>query len=185
MGENSSSEDTSNDAVKQEIQRFQENKNYDLADVLVLLANINNSSIKIPLFLMVDIFNYAGIMPTVKKINETVVHSGNNCDSVYINLILPKSKYIQPIAIHAVVESKDQGWSSYPNEEGKRTSHTWGELTTSTQRNKRIPLFRNRHAGKEFEVHDVLIPLQGRELSENATMLKSMLLSGMDIYVCL
>jgi hypothetical protein len=64
-------------------------------------------------------------------------------------------------AIHLNVISKDQGWSSYPQHDGKRCSHTWGEVACNVSRSgasgvnapTRYRVFRNIQAGKEYEKH--------------------------------
>ncbi len=70
--------------------------------------------------------------------------------------------------------AKDQGWSSYREDYGKRTSHTWGEAQVSIKRladlfqllpskksdesaHEALPryrVYRNIHAGDKFELHD-------------------------------
>ena len=76
--------------------------------------------------------------------------------------ICSKVKLFIPTTITITIESKDQGWSSYPHEHGQRTSCTWGELSLN-----KLPtwyfLYRNIHAGKTLEeqkiIFDVLSPL--------------------------
>jgi len=56
-----------------------------------------------------------------------------------------------PTTITISIDSKDQGWSSYPEEHGQRTSHTWGELSLNNNVSTRYFLYRNIHAGRNFE----------------------------------
>eukprot|EP00598_Pedospumella_elongata_P013563 CAMPEP_0184991004 /NCGR_PEP_ID=MMETSP1098-20130426/34847_1 /TAXON_ID=89044 /ORGANISM="Spumella elongata, Strain CCAP 955/1" /LENGTH=228 /DNA_ID=CAMNT_0027516325 /DNA_START=17 /DNA_END=703 /DNA_ORIENTATION=+ len=131
----------------------------DLADVLILLANFNSSKIPIPLPLVVEIMNYAGILSPLLVENEDSSTSGNNCDLVHLSLRLPRDRYVKPISIQLIVSSKDQGWSSYPSQHGTRSSHTWGELCLSSDSTQRVTAFRNIHAGRKFEPQVIDIPL--------------------------
>jgi len=131
----------------------------DLADVLILLANFNSSNIPIPLLLVVEIMNYAGILSPLLVEREDSFISGNNCDAMYLALKLPRNHYVKPISLQLVVSSKDQGWSSYPSQHGTRSSNTWGELCLSSDPTQRVTAFRNIHAGKKFETQVVDIPL--------------------------
>jgi hypothetical protein len=150
---------------------------YDLADVLILLANIYNSNIRIPLVLMADILNYAGTLPVLKASRSDGFRSGNNANVVYLELPLPRSLYIQPEYIRAKAISKDQGWSSYPNEQGMRTSHTWGELMVKPHISNRYPFFRNIHAGRSSEQFDLTISMSDESTPEEYVGLKDALRS--------
>jgi hypothetical protein len=137
----------------------EEYKDIDLADVLILLANFNSSRVPIPVHFVAEILNYAGILPQLAASRSNRFTSPNNCNMSYLRLNLPRSAYIQPTCIYIYVNSKDQGWSSYPEERGKRSSHTWGELQLLNNPAQRFEVFRNIHAGKDFEYHAVAIPL--------------------------
>lgn len=143
----------------------------DLADLLILLININESNLRIPLMLAVEILNYAGSLPPIVYQNNAQFRSGNNCDFKYLSVRIPQSRYISPMSLHVIADSKDQGWSSYPNEKGTRTSHTWGELRLSTQPFSRYLVFRNIHAGSTYELHDVSISLSGTGVDEQFILL--------------
>jgi len=126
-----------------------------LADVLILLANFNSSKVPIPLQLVVEILNYAGTLSPLVARREVQFTSGSDCNTTYLEVTLPNAKYVQPTGIQLTVNSKDQGWSSYPNQRGTRTSNTWGEICLSSDPNDRITVFRNIHAGREFEEQEV------------------------------
>lgn len=132
-----------------------------LADVLILLANIYNSDIKIPIFLIVDILNYADVLPPVVAERLDNFRSGNNCDITYLNVKLPRSRHVRPSVLRLEARSRDQGWSSYPQDQGTRTSFTWAEISLSNNPTERFGFFRNIHAGKEMERHHQDIPLLG------------------------
>jgi hypothetical protein len=141
-----------------------------LADVLILMANVHYSRMSIPLVLMADILNYSGILSPIKRTRKEAFRSQNNCNTIYLSVPLPRSLYIEPMHVRIIVVSKDQGWSSYPQERGKRSSHTWGELMVSTDLSTRYPLFRNIHAGAVFERHEVDIPLNDGVPGEYAAL---------------
>lgn len=163
------------------------NRKADLADILLLLMNINESKIQIPLMLVVDILNYAGALPSVEATNATPFRSGGNCDLCYLAMPLPRSPYITPISMHIVVESKDQGWSSYPQEKGTRTSHTWGELGLSCAPTVRYPVFRNIHAGASFETQEFDYALSsagtGAEVNETIVPLINAMRAGISKFL--
>ena len=133
----------------------QETAETQLADVLILLANFNSSKVPIPLQLVVEILNYAGTLSPLTARREVRFTSGSDCDTTYLEMVLPSAKYVQPTGIQLTVSSKDQGWSSYPNQRGTRSSHTWGEISLSSAPDDRITVFRNIHAGQHFELQEV------------------------------
>lgn len=158
MGEVQSTESIASDESSIESQHPPDLK-ANLADVLILLANFNSSNVPIPLLLVVEILNYAGILAPVRVHRGDRFTSTNDCNSMYVTLKLPSNRYVRPTAIHLNVSSKDQGWSSYPSERGMRSSHTWGELCLSNKPAQRFSVFRNIHAGRSFEEQTVNIPL--------------------------
>lgn len=83
-------------------------------------------------------------------------------------------RYIQSEVIHGgeflyplrrlviTTNSKDQGWSSYPGDQGtRRNSWTWFELTLDDGETggetARVEVMRNIHGGSEFETHRAVI----------------------------
>ena len=58
------------------------------------------------------------------------------------------------MSVNFEVESKDQGWSSYPEDHGKRNSNTWLEASLSELSTTRYHLFTNIHAGQAFEYQE-------------------------------
>ena len=151
---------------------------YDLADVLILLANLHSSDIKIPLHIMVEILNYADVLPPIQASKNVEFISRDRSNVAYLSVALPRSIYIQPDKILVSVSSKDQGWSSYPNERGQRTSHTWGELMVSTHPTDRFQLFRNLHAGSQYELHVNCISLQDDNCGDACSALKDALVGA-------
>lgn len=175
---------------------------FGTGDYLILLANfyggaraLGTNSVNhggdqvrtysLPLYLIVEIFAYADLDPLVKHEESTELLRARNCNRVYTMIKLKKPKFFVPHSVHFQVESKDQGWSSYPQHYGTRNgSCTFGEasitpksssITTSnaTQvvatagdtgingRNPRYRVFTNIHAGKQFEVQDVTFQAGG------------------------
>lgn len=126
------------------------------SDVLILLANFHKSSIRIPLNILVDIFGIAGFIPTISKLVTTSFISEQNANTLYLSVPLQPMVYFEPKLIKYIVNSKDQGWSSYPNQKGSRTSNTWGEAAISTLPELRNKIFVNIHAGQVFEKHTTI-----------------------------
>lgn len=93
---------------------------FNTADYLILLSNfasnaerigrisINNSAC-LPLFLIVDIFAYAGIEPTLIHDDNHELRRGRNCNREYTSVKLRIPKYFTPYQVSFQIESKDQG----------------------------------------------------------------------------
>jgi hypothetical protein len=90
---------------------------------------------------------------------------GQNQDDVYVSLELfcglDQKRLFVPRSITFYATTRDQGWSSYREEQGtRRGSHTWVEgcvSTTATSEMKRVELHRNIHAGREWEEWEVVM----------------------------
>lgn len=125
-----------------------------LADVLIICSNISTSKNALPSdVLIMALKDFAGYWPEMRKACTVEGRFPNNADAVYLELPLRAIEGITPVHIEVEVISKDQGWSSYPSEAGKRTSNSWGELALSTDMTKRHSVYRNIHAGKVYETH--------------------------------
>lgn len=103
------------------------------------------------------------------KRNDTRQGSENENRLDLAAYLIRKGRLLPPLSdtcrilseISIECRSKDQGWSSYPSETGKRTSNTWADVRVNIVRNPQnnsdsIPSFlvyRNKHAGKTWEDH--------------------------------
>lgn len=132
---------------------------YDPVDYLGLLINLHRSKFTLPMDLILDIFQFANIVPRIRSERSALSSYSDNCDAVYMSsktiLIL---RHFVPTSIYFEVESRDQGWSSYPEDQGKRNSCTWIEASLSETVATSIPrclLFTNIHAGQDFEFQQV------------------------------
>lgn len=100
-------------------------------------------------------------MVAISVSNSNKYVSPDNADHIYLALPVYMVKSFAPTAVNLIVESKDQGWSSYPHDKGKRNSWTWGELVVEegsyspTSLAASVEAFRNIHAGKKFERQSV------------------------------
>jgi len=117
---------------------------------------LNDLSLRLglPTPLLLMILDYANLNPTDIAICNRLSKGCNSENKTYIELELRHSRFFSPRRVLIQVNSKDQGWSSYPQDQGTRTSHTWGEISLSTGL-KRYEVYRNIHAGKEWELHNV------------------------------
>jgi hypothetical protein len=125
----------------------------EVADILVLLANFHYSHISIPLPIVVEIFNMAGLLPQTYKHLGHTLEGRNNANSRIFSFRWPFHKYVHPKVIEVALQSKDQSWSSYPAQHGTRTSHTWCEFQIGNDSENRYLFFRNIHAGHMYERH--------------------------------
>ena len=133
---------------------------YDPVDYLGLLINLHRSKFTLPMDLILEIFQFANIVPRIRTERIALLSSYDNYDAVYMSsttiLIL---RHFVPTSIHFEVESRDQGWSSYPEDQGKRNSCTWIEASLSeadgTASTTRCHLFTNIHAGQDFECQEI------------------------------
>jgi len=132
---------------------------YDPVDYLILLINIHRSQkFTMPMSLILEIFQFANIKPRLRVERSDMLSSRDNCDAVYMSskTILALSHFV-PTSIHFEVKSRDQGWSSYPEEQGQRNSSTWIEASVSDGADisvTRYHLFTNIHAGQDFEYQE-------------------------------
>lgn len=132
-----------------------------MSDVAVLSRNIRCSqSCILPTVLLLEILSY-GFCPLVVKraVKDALFRGGGNQNEVYLTMTLPPLLCRRFSLIEFEVESKDQGWSSYPDEQGTRTSHTWGEVSLSCTPDERHHVYRNIHAGAKFERQVVPFPI--------------------------
>lgn len=124
------------------------------ADILVLLTNSNRSkTFRLPLQILVEIFAYADYYPETKKIRDQIVPGGRDQNDLHLSLPVMRMKYFDVHEIVYTVESKDQGWSSSPeNQKGTRFgSYTWAEAALSTDPTVRYEMCVNIHAGTSYE----------------------------------
>lgn len=130
----------------------------NMCDVVILSRNIRNSPQSVlPTVLLLEILSY-GYCPLIVKsvVKDAVFRGGGNQNQIYLALTLSPSYQRQLTFIEFEIESKDQGWSSYPADQGSRTSNTWGEVSLSCSPDERHHVYRNIHAGKNFESQTVV-----------------------------
>ncbi len=99
------------------------------------------------------LFKYAELVPKaiVKDERRVSVRDG---DTRYFAPQFDRSSWQRLFRVHRIdfsVVSKDQGWSSYPQDQGTRTSNTWGTVAISTRPAESAEVYRNIHAGKGWE----------------------------------
>eukprot|EP01031_Cornospumella_fuschlensis_P045117 gene45117-55191_t len=124
------------------------------ADQVVLLKNIARTRSKLPLPEAVLFGILKDYLPKPKVARESKQHRrvGSNANHLHLHLPLSKLQFHVPISIVIKVNSKDQGWSSYPDEHGMRNSWSWGELALSVRAGERHRVYTNIHAGQDWEV---------------------------------
>jgi hypothetical protein len=93
--------------------------------------------------------------PVVSEVNKQSGHYEINADEVYMNIMIPRHTEFVPCRVEFVVESKDQGWSRYPEEHGQRSSHTWGEASVGDS-STRHHVYTNIHAGHSYETQTIV-----------------------------
>jgi hypothetical protein len=137
------------------------------ADVVMLVRNIQNSpNCVFPVVLMLEIMSMSDFSPEVcQRVVKDSTHRGHgNQNEVYLSIPIVPPRYAKRLSgLCFKITSKDQGWSSYPSEQGTRTSNTWGEASLSTGNNTdtditsdaRFHVYRNIHAGREFETQTI------------------------------
>jgi hypothetical protein len=128
----------------------------DVIKTYILLCRYSKRNSKgdilfLPPEIILQMLDFAGYIPQTTITNQQNIAGSNNQNQLYLSQCMKKMRYFSPCRIEIIVESKDQGWSSYPNTQGIRNSHTWGEITLSNS-NERYEVYRNIHAGKEYEI---------------------------------
>jgi hypothetical protein len=105
----------------------------DSADIVMLLLQLSrDSNNSIVLGLMIEILGFADVLPKRRRMFLSTIQNKHryNENEIFCSYnICSKVKLFIPTTITITIESKDQGWSSYPHEHGQRTSCTWGELS--------------------------------------------------------
>jgi len=96
---------------------------------------------------------------------EETIHVSDDSVSYLTSKPIPRGKKLRKVVITIV--SKDQGWSSYPEDHGTyRNSWTWFELSVGSSSETpaekwRGEVVRNLHAHGEFKKHAIKISDQG------------------------
>ena len=104
-------------------------KQSKMVEMIILVCNIREKFKVLPDHLIQIILDYANLVYSVSITREEMWGGSENQNEMYLSIPLKCDvPYIRPYGIQVVVESCDQGWSSYPDEHGLRTSHTFGEL---------------------------------------------------------
>jgi hypothetical protein len=96
----------------------------------------------------------------VDQREEEVAVRSDDCVPYVVSRPIPEGKTLRKVVITVV--SKDQGWSSYPDDHGTyRNSWTWFELSVGPAQDSgekwRGELVRNLHAHGEFKEHTIEI----------------------------
>lgn len=133
-----------------------QNKNYkpSFSDLIILITNFNSSGSRLPLDILFMIFQeYAALWPNAVKRDSIPKRFPSDADTIFQSWTLSYMNGFVPTRIELEVVSKDQGWSSYPDEHGLRNSNTWGELVLSSSPEKRYRIYTNIHAGTVYENH--------------------------------
>lgn len=166
MGMNQSQEDSNSDHISNNT--LDDKDKIDFIEILKLISNFSKGSkLSIPFDIILEIFDWVDYWPSTIARNSIRNFGCDNQSEVYLSLdILPilrvevnKSILLPfvPYKVHVSLSSKDQGWSSYPREYGKRSSHTWGDLTFNEKgsgqilNGKKYFVYRNIHAGRNWE----------------------------------
>ena len=143
---------------------------FDKIDFIILLINIQRSDLirKIPAFLISEILYFADIIPKYIQRTNVSFSSLDNCEIVYqtSHCVNHNIKYLIPYCIRLKIESKDQGWSSYPDQIGSRTSNTWGEISLSCNLCEKYEIFRNIHAGTCFETQETIFNIESKFMTD-------------------
>ncbi len=129
-----------------------------LSDVLTLVRNVNTSpDLRLPGILILEILNWADFSPSFGSVSRSSsgVPQRNDQNVLYLSVQIEQHKYFSLDSIVFTVDSKDQGWSSYPENRGTRdNSHTFGEASVSTSPATRYRVYTNLHAGSSFEMQE-------------------------------
>lgn len=123
----------------------------------------------------------SGDSVTVKAVCDYPHATKDNGNDVYIcvPISVPRNFKVSCVSVH--VESKDQGWSSQPDEYGKRNSFTWGEIMFNSLPeavkmqhpglcDRRWEVYRNLHGGTVYEEQTKLLTADdetGRDLFQS------------------
>ena len=151
------------------------NQNFtpSMGDVAVLMFNFNRSNtIKLPNEITQLVFDLAQYYPTTKVVRGGSVRiGGENQNSVELHHKMPPPVCpFFPMRITIKVQSRDQGWSSYPAEHGTREgSWTWGEIALLPEqpKEKRHLIYTNIHAGIHFESQEITLEHDSELLKVN------------------
>lgn len=132
-------------------------RGYTCADCIIALLQFSSDldCRVLPLEIWLLVFEYAALFPGIDCSTNRGLRSGPNASIPYLSFDmqrLPPGFSLR--AVRTVVDAKDQGWSSYPNDQGsRRGSCTWGDIRCSTGDEviAEEECFRNIHAGRQFE----------------------------------
>jgi len=120
---------------------------------IFLFINFLNQT-KLPFDILYQIFfEYADLSVALRIADERSV-SVKDGDTVYFAPQFDRSNSLRlfiPKRFVTQIVSKDQGWSSYPSEQGKRSSNTWGTIRVSSVPEFSVEVYRNIHAGRKWE----------------------------------
>ncbi len=163
----------------------------DPAEVAILFLQLTNPADKttfaLPADIMFLIFKFVGEgfstkTQTIARADER--RGSENEKRLDLCAFLAKNGKLRPPLPHnghgryrvrevrITCRSHDQGWSSYPQQKGRRNSHTWGEAAVTVRRQgddrARVlehgrseplyPVYRNKHACTAWEDHAAVFP---------------------------
>jgi len=134
---------------------------------------------------VVAIINYADYNPRCVKAKNQRNIAVQNQDDAYLSLKLflglaHHKRLFVPTALTFHGCTRDQGWSSFPEQQGTRQgSHTWieGCVVSVGGERARVELLRNLHAGQGWEKWTVVMDrnsslLKATELAERTCLTK-------------
>mmetsp|Transcript_33400 Transcript_33400/g.34032 ORF Transcript_33400/g.34032 Transcript_33400/m.34032 type:complete len:346 (+) Transcript_33400:105-1142(+) len=135
----------------------------DNVDVILVFFGLYSLN-RLPSQLIGIVLEWAGYSASLRKTCSDHTSGSNNENRTHMTYNMKYIPYFTPIRFSINVESKDQGWSSYPEQHGTRTSNAWCELGLSFT-NQRFPVCRNIHAGRDWE-------LQVKEFDNDSEVMK-------------
>lgn len=166
MGQSQSSE-SSSELSREEmvaIARQQQSTllNSQLDYLLVFLSFLRQCRYSVPIEILYEIFfQYGGIRLVRCARNEQMAQVTNG-NMIYLSLPLRATASLSLDSVSFTLESRDQGWSSFPAQHGTRdNSNTWFVaiipklLMSQTNFWPGVFLHRNIHAGRHIEISNI------------------------------
>ena len=153
-------------------------QNRQFADLILLMKSLVRSEsdvchlrrvLDIAPQVLFDIFKYAAILDCCisKKSNAEILGKSDNQNHEYLGLTVVPKKYFEVCSVVFNFTSRDQGWSSFPEQRGTRDGYSWLEAAFSIDEkgdnselantynpilfSHRATIQRNIHAGKVYE----------------------------------
>lgn len=141
-------------------------------DVLLLFYDLVHN-LSLPCEVLQRIFEFSACDLITISFTYSIEHHGDNFeDYVYFSKNITPIRWFQPYEVHVIVQSKDQGWSSYPADHNSyRDTWTWNELCIlQNDYLYRLEINRNLHAGRQYIEYDKSIQFPIPNISCNEDM---------------